>query len=213
MADVPRTLRPLLPERLAGLLPGSGWRRTVALRRAVAAVLAAGGVALLVLPAAGRDAVAVTVAARDLPAGTTLTADDLRPARFPADLVPAGALPAPTPGGILAAPVRAGEPITDARLAGPGPLPAGSGRTAAVPVRLADAGVGALLVPGHRVDVVTLGPRADEPRVLASDAVVLAVPAADRGERGRLVLLALPREAAARVAAAALSAEVTVTLR
>jgi hypothetical protein len=54
--------------------------------------------------------------------------------------------------------------------------------------------------------------------VLAADATVLTVLAADpdgpgQASRGRLVLVALPRSEAAGVAAAALSEQVAVTLR
>ena len=88
---------------------------------------------------------------------------------------------------------------------------------ASVPVRLADPGLADLLPPGSRVDVIaaeTSGHAADHP-VLASDAVVVRThrPAESDVDRGPLVVLALPRDAAARVAAAALHGIVTVTLR
>jgi pilus assembly protein CpaB len=67
---------------------------------------------------------------------------------------------------------------------------------------------------------VTPAPDGDRPVVLAADAAVLTVVAAEadtispgQGSRGRLVLVALPRADAARVAAAALSEQVAVTLR
>jgi hypothetical protein len=66
------------------------------------------------------------------------------------------------------------------------------------------------------VDVVTTAADGAEAVLLAADAVVLTVLADDgRGAagRGRLVLVALPREIATRVAAASLSAQVAVTLR
>src|SRR3954466_5119447 len=74
-------------------------------------------------PGAGSpDAVAVAVSARDLPAGTGLTADDLATSRYPPAAVPAGGAGAPERllGRALAGGVRAREPITDARLVGPG---------------------------------------------------------------------------------------------
>ena len=82
-----------------------------------------------------------------------------------------------------------------------------------MPVRLGDAAVAALLVPGRRVDVVTLGQRSDQPVLLAEDAVVLAVLAEDPRVRGRLVIVSMPRDIATRVAAASLADQVTVTLR
>ncbi|MDT7707853.1 MAG: hypothetical protein QOG20_3460, partial [Pseudonocardiales bacterium] len=103
--------------------------------------------------------------------------------------------------------------LTDTRLVGAGPAAGAGPDGAAVPIRLADAGVAALLVPGSRVDVVTVGGSTDRPVVLASDASVLAVLAEDAAGRGRLVMVAMPREIATRVAAASLSEQVAVTLR
>jgi hypothetical protein len=87
-----------------------------------------------------------------------------------------------------------------------------------VPVRLPDPDVARLLAPGSRVDVVAPGRDDGRPVVLAADATVLTVLAADpdgpgQASRGRLVLVALPRSEAAGVAAAALSEQVAVTLR
>ena len=87
-----------------------------------------------------------------------------------------------------------------------------------MPIRLPDPDVARLLGPGSRVDVVASGHDDAKPVVLAADAAVLTVLAAEpagpgRGAQGRLVLVALPRSDAARVAAAALSEEVAVTLR
>jgi hypothetical protein len=85
-----------------------------------------------------------------------------------------------------------------------------------VPIRLADADIAGLLGPGQKVDVITVGNRADQPSVLASAAIVLTV-LPDHGKtaggRGRLVLVSVPGQAAAKLAAATLSQEVTVTLR
>ena len=88
-------------------------------------------------------------------------------------------------------------------------MPSGA---AAVPVRLADAEVAPLLVPGSRVDVVTLGAQAERAAVLAVDAPVLTVLAEERAPgpagAGRDV-----RDAATRVASATLTDQVDVTLR
>src|SRR5436190_1516391 len=82
---------------------------------------------------------------------------------------------------------------------------------AAVPIRLADPGVAELLRSGNRVDVVALDQRRGQDTVLATDAVVITVrPAGSSpGDRGRLVVVALPRNAATRVAAASLGQPVT----
>jgi len=214
-----RSLSPRLTERLVETVRGPGWRRTALLRRGAAGLLAVLALVLAVLPSEAGSP--VVVAARDLASGTVLGPADLAVATWPAALVPNGALRAPEPAGgrVLVGAARAGEPLTDVRLTGreSAALLLGRPDAAAVPVRLPDADVAALLTPGSRVDVVTPG-RDDRPVVLAADAAVLTVlaPGQDapgRGPPGRLVLVALPRSEAARVAAAALSEQVAVTLR
>ena len=211
--------------RVVATLRSPGWRRTLLLRRTAALLLAALALALALRPAEARSRSPVVVAARDLPSGTALTPADLTLAGWPGEIVPAGVLAAPEEAGgrVLAGAARAGEPITDVRLAGPDSAARLTGRPgdAAVPVRLADPDVARLLEPGSRVDVVTPAPDGNRPVVLAADAAVLTVVAAEpddpiapgQGSRGRLVLVALPRADAARVAAAALSEQVAVTLR
>jgi Flp pilus assembly protein CpaB len=206
-------------ELLAGAMRGPGWRRTALLRRVAAGLLAVLALVLALVPAdAGSP---VVVAARDLASGTTLGPADLAVATWPTALVPDGALRAPGQlgGRVLAGAARAGELLTDVRLTGPESAARLTGRAdaAAVPVRLPDADVAGLLVPGSKVDVVTPG-RDDRPIVLAADAAVLTVLAPEpdapgRAPPGRLVLVALPRSDAARVAAAALSEQVAITLR
>lgn len=195
-----------LRHRLRIPLGAPGWRRTALLRRTAAGLLTVLALVLALAPQAAAGGTPVVVAAADLPAGSTLAPDALAVREWPPDLVPAGAVAsvADAAGRVLVGAARAGEPLTDARLAGGVPLP---DDTAAVPVRLADPDVAALLVAGRRVDVVTLGERAGEPLLLASDAQVVTV------LPGPLVLVALPRGLATRVAAAALSDQVAVTLR
>lgn len=197
------------------LLGRPGWRRALRLRRLAAGALVAVALVLALTPEPGTAEVAVVVAAADLASGRTLDAAAVELRRYPGALVPAGALGDPdgAVGRVLIGAARTGEPLTDARLTGAGPL---ASDAAAVPVRLADAGVAALLRPGSRVDVVTLGREAGEPVVLAPDAEVLTVVDADGGAGsagGPLVLVALPRAAATRVAAATLADQVAVTLR
>jgi Flp pilus assembly protein CpaB len=208
-------LAPRLRDRLGALLVGPGWRRLALLRRSAAAVLAAVALVLALAPRTGAGGVPLVVAAVDLPAGSTLRAEQLAIREWPAELTPTGAVRevAGAAGRILVGAARSGEPLTDVRLAGAG-LGLGSGAgAAAVPVRLADAGVAAVLVPGNRVDLVTVGARTDEPLVLAAAATVLAVLPEDSRTSGRLVLVATAPGQAARVAAAALTDQVAVTLR
>ena len=206
-------LAPRLHHRLGALLGGARWRRTLLLRRAACVVLLVLALVTAIAPAPGLARSPVVVTAVDLPAGRTVRAADLALRLWPPELVPAGAVrnPMAADGRVLIGAARAGEPITDARLLGGGPAPGALG--AAVPVRLGDAAVAALLAPGKRVDVVTLGQRSDQPVLLAEDAVVLAVMAEEPRVRGRLVIVNMPREIATRVAAAALADQVTVTLR
>jgi pilus assembly protein CpaB len=212
MTDSRLAPRPL--SRLGALVVGPGWRRVALLRRAAAGALAT--LALVLALAPGSDSgVPVVVAAVDVAAGSTLRPADLTLRRWPAELVPGGALPDPAgaDGRVLVGAARAGEPITDTRLAGPAAALGAPPGAAAVPVRLADAGAAALLVPGSTVDVVTVGGESGEPVVLATAAAVLAVLPPDSPSSGRLVLVAMPSGVAARVAAASLTEQVAVTLR
>lgn len=209
-------LAPHLSERISeavrGLLGGPNWRRTLRLRRTAAAVLVGIAVLLVAAPRAGPAGVPVLVTAVELPAGATVRGADLAVREWPAELVPAGTLRSPdaADGRVLVGAAHAGEPLTDLRLVGAGPVPSGA---AAVPVRIADAAVAALLVPGNRVDVVTVAAQSEQPAVLAVDAPVLAVLAEEKGARGRLVLVGMSRDAATRVASATLTDQVTITLR
>jgi hypothetical protein len=78
---------------------------------------------------------------------------------------------------------------------------------------LADPAVAGLLTPGAHVDVVTMAAEG-EALVLAHDATVLTVRPPEPRDRseGRLVVIALPAEAATRVAATTLGQPVAVTL-
>jgi pilus assembly protein CpaB len=228
MSGTPRTnIAPLLRDRLRMMLGARGWPRALALRRLLAIMLVMIAGALVLRPAAAHDipGAGVVVTTHDLAAGATLAASDLALRAEPARLLPTNALTsvAGAIGRVLGSSVRAGEALTDVRLLGPADtaLTAHSPTAAAVPVRLADPAVAELLHPGTRVDVVTLDPDRQTDPVLASDATVLAVhapAAADdgggaAGQRGQLVVLALPVGSATQLAAASLRQPVTVTLR
>lgn len=180
------------------LAPARTIRRAVlARRRLLAALLTAVAVATGVHAAATPPpaTVEVVVAAHDLPAGVVLTSEDLRPAGFGPDSVPAGATDdlGDTVGRTLAAPLRAGEPVTDVRLVGPS-LTDGYPGLSAVPVRLPDAGMADLLRVGDVVDLVSADPQGGAATVVAADVPVLAVPATTvevgaSGLPGRLVVV------------------------
>jgi pilus assembly protein CpaB len=195
-------------------------------------VLAAGAAAVAVLaalpvlaPGAGAT-VPVLTAAHDLAWGAPLQADDVVVARVPASAVPDGALTSAegARGRLLTSPVRRGEPITDVRLVGPALL--SEPGLVAVGVRIADAGVAALLQAGSVVDVLVaaaddgfehpVGPGTAE--VVAGRVRVLAVPGGKRATfagtlDGALVLVAATEAQAARLAAAGATGRLSVALR
>jgi len=157
-----------------------GLRRAVlARRRSLAAACA--GVAMLAGIHAARPqpapTVAVRVAAHDLASGTVLSDDDLVVRRYPSSVAPPGSV-GHVVGRTLAAPVRAGEPVTDVRLVAPS-LVAGYPGRVALPVRVADADAVALLRVGDRVSLVAADPRGGTATYVAIDVPVLALPNPD----------------------------------
>ncbi len=203
-----------------------GWRRAVALRRLAAALLVAVAAVLAVAGAASPSVVGtpVVVARRDLAPGATVGPDDVGVVARPPDGVPAGALGAvgDAVGRQPVGPVRPGEVLTDVRLVGPEAARAAVGipDAAGVPLRLADPAVAALVRAGALVDVVGgagaggSGVGGGGGVVLARGARVLTVlPGEERTASAPLVLVALPGPDAARVAAATVGQEVTLTLR
>lgn len=188
-------------------------------RSAVAGLCAAGAV-LTALPLVAPTPAATTtvvVAARDLSPGTPITDADLRAVALPDALLPEGALTdrSAVVGRSVGGPVREGEPLTDVRLLGSGMLQ----RTGlvAVPVRLADAATVSLLRAGDRVDVLAASTSSDRPAtraVTVAPAVqVLAVPQGDETNGdGALVVVAATPDVAARLAAAAVTSRLSVTV-
>ncbi|MEV5003575.1 SAF domain-containing protein [Nocardioides sp. LML1-1-1.1] len=193
-------------------------RRVLRRRRPLAALLAAGAVAagLHALAPPDPPSVGVLVAGHDLPAGHVLASGDLTEVTVPAGVVPAGAVGRPE-GRTLAAPLRAGEPVTDVRLVGAGLADAQPAGTVAAPVRLSDPGQATLLTVGDRIDLLATDPRGGNARPLAADALVLALPEAgttsDGALPGRLVVLALPVADVEEVTSASVASYVTYTWR
>jgi pilus assembly protein CpaB len=199
-----------------------------AARRLAAALLAVGALFLALRPApapatdTAPEGLPVVVAASDLPAGTALAGSDLALARLPPEYVPAGtsAEPEGLLGRVLAGGVRAGEPLTDTRVVGAGLTALLQPDQVAAPVRLADLAVAALVRTGDRVDVLATQPDADRAELVAEGALVLAAtgPAQDptsgssADPTAGLLLVAVDGATAARLAAAAASSTLTVTL-
>lgn len=205
---------PTLRDRLARRLRPAR-RAVLARRRLLAALLTAVAVAAGVHAAtpAPPARVAVTVAARDLPAGSVLSGGDLRTEAFAPGSAPAG-LAADALGRTLAAPLRDGEPVTDVRLVGPA-LTDGYPGLAAVPVRLPDAGMVGLLRVGDRIDLVSADPQRGGAELVATGVPVLAIPdtaaeAGGTGLTGRLVVVGADPGEVARIADAAARTFVTL---
>jgi Flp pilus assembly protein CpaB len=203
-------------------------RRLLAHRRLLAGLLTAAAVAAgirTVAPAAP-ETVAMTVAAHDLAAGATVSQTDLATAHVPPEAVPDGAV-GDAAGAVLAAAVRRGEPITDARLVGPSLTLAHPGLVA-LPIRLPDGAMAELLQPGDRIDLYAVDPTdsatgsatgsaagsatgptagsAGEAGRVAAGVLVLAVPpqkdattSVTSGLAGRLLVIGVPADAVARV--------------
>lgn len=192
----------------------SARRAVLARRRLLAALLTGVAVAagIHAAKAPPPPSVAVTVAARDLPAGTVLAAADLTTREFTPGSVPDDLVAEPA-GRALAGPLRRGEPVTDVRLVGPA-LTEGHPELTAVPLRLPDAGMVELLRVGDRVDLVAADPQGGAAEVVAVDVPVLAIPRADTepsttGLAGRLVVVGAAPGDVPRIAASAVTAFMT----
>jgi Flp pilus assembly protein CpaB len=188
-------------------------------RRLATAALATVAVvsAVQVVAPARPHRVGLVVASHDLASGVVLAADDVRVAAADPDLVPDGAastVPAVL-GRTVAAPMRAGEPVTDRRVLGAELLRGYPVGQVAVAVRIQDADVVSLLVVGERIDVysATGDPRVPAARVVTDQTVVALPVSGDSGREGALVVLALSPADAARVAQAAATTQLSVSLR
>ena len=216
--------QPVTPEPvrrwLRDLLRTAQWHRRLLAAALLAAAMA---VALNVLAPSPPDSEPVLAAARDLPPGRPLTADDVEVVQRPGDQLPDGALRSvpDAEGSTPLTGMRAGELLTDVRLAG-GPavraLPAGQ---VATPVRIADPAAVRLLSPGDIIDVLAAGAPDGlaDARLVASGVRVMTVPrpATDSWEpdlgEGALVLLATTPATAAELAGAAVTGRLSFVLR
>ena len=195
-------------------------RRWVLLRRRWLAALSAGVAAYVAVSGAASPpppTVPVWTAARDLPAGTVLGTDDLHQVGFAPASEPAHVLRSPRAvlGRTLTGPIGRGEPVSGLDVVRPGMVRHYPGRVA-VPVRVTDPAVAALLRVGDRIALVAADP-ADPgagSSTLAGDAAVVALPARVEDASasalpGRLVVVAVAPEDADTVATASASSFVT----
>ncbi len=156
-----------------------GWPRRLA---AVGCLALAGVTALHSHDRAAAAAPApVVVTTRDLPAGTILRTADVRLSRWSPDQIPPRAMRSldRAIGRTIAAGMNRGEPVTAARIRGPGittGLPAG---LVAVTVTITGPSTLALIQAGDRVDLLATAPADTDAvrpaRVVASAVRVLAV--------------------------------------
>jgi len=194
-------------------------RRVLAAALLLAAVLIA-GTGTRPPGAVATPSADVLVAGRTLGAGHRLAATDVTTSSWPLALVPVAALgPADdVVGRIVTGAVAAGEPITALRLLGDGLVQTLTPGTTAVPIRLADAGVGALLRPGDHIDLYAVpAGAAREPapvRLLASRAVVIAVPEQPDGvvPEGSIVVVAVQDSATSGLVQAAYTESIAATM-
>ncbi|HET7902780.1 MAG TPA: Flp pilus assembly protein CpaB [Candidatus Nanopelagicales bacterium] len=160
--------------------PPRWWRRVRRHRQLLAAGLVAVAVMGLASAVHPPDAATtdVVVARADLVPGTALTGSDLVLAQRPEGALPDDAVrdPDEVRGRLVAAPVHAGEVLRRRDVVGEDLLAALGTGLVAVPVRLADDGVAALLQPGDVVDLVSAHEGSAE--VVAAGVRVLAVPRA-----------------------------------
>lgn len=203
------TSRPSVRRRLAAL------RRTLLRRRRLLASAAA-GLAVLAVAGAVRPpepaTTPVVVAARDLPAGTTVSEDDVAVVDLPPEAAPAAATSVDDLlGAVLSAPVAAREPVGPQRVVGTTAWEASPGEVA-VPVRIPDAGVVGLLSVGDEVDVLATDAQGSETVAVAYGARVAALPEAttDPALGGRLVVLVVEQRDVEDLVGAAAGAFVSV---
>ncbi|GAC1598858.1 MAG: hypothetical protein NVS3B6_07590 [Pseudarthrobacter sp.] len=186
-------------------------------RLAIALLLCiAAGITVHQLTPPPADTATTLAAARDLPAGTALTAPDLARVKVPPHLVSDGSIadPSHATGKQLAAPLRKGQLLTDSQLLGPGLLTGTPPSSAAVPLRMADPSSIQLVSPGQLVNVVLTGANGYDQNspseVLASSVPVLWTSGQGgktgqwlgTGETDGLIVVAASPEQAARLAGA-----------
>jgi pilus assembly protein CpaB len=215
-------VRPVRRQLAAGDTRRPGRRRLLSWlsrnrRLAIALLLClAAGITVHQLTPPPADTATTLAAARDLPAGTALTAADLAPVKIPPQLVNGGSItnPSEATGKQLAAPLRKGQLLMDSQLLGPGLLTGAAPGSAAVPLRMADPSSIQLVSPGQLVNVVLTGAngydQSSPSEVLASSVPVLWTSGQGgksgqwlgAGETDGLIVVAAAPEQAARLAGA-----------
>lgn len=188
-------------------------------RRWIAGALAAAAVWAIVSALAPPPAATtpVVVAAHDLTSGTVIHVADLAVVQIPSAMAAHGITgsPAQLVGETVAAPMRAGEPVTDRRVVSDALITGYAEGLVAVPLRIDDADVVALLRVGEHLDVyASVGDGLAAAHRVVSDAPVVTLPHADsQGSSGALIVLAVTPDDAAELAQASVAAELSVSLQ
>lgn len=197
MLDMPAP-GPTLPRRPRPLTRAwRGFRKRVRARRrwlAAGFTMVAVAFGMNAMSPSALPMVSLLVAAHDLPAGTTIDSSDLSEVSVPPVAAAKGALADPV-GRQLLSPVRAGEAITDARVARDAGVQGYPGLVT-VPVRLSDSEVARLLEVGDRVDLLSVDPGTGVTERVALGALVVGLPrlepgAGSTGVVGAVVVVAL----------------------
>ena len=154
----------------------------------------------------------VLVAARDLPSGPVVRAQDLRTAAVPPVARPSHALGrVATVGRRVAGPMREGEVVTDRRVLVADTLTGYGPGMALTSVRIDDAEGLVGIRAGDRVDVIAVDPDGEAAaRVVAPAVEVVTVPAVDDESRSTSLRLATTREVALALAGAALESRFSI---
>ncbi|MFV8381823.1 SAF domain-containing protein [Corynebacterium hindlerae] len=192
------------------------WRRSMFIRRLLAAVLLMFGLVLAISEQL-RDSHQYVVANSALTPGAIVTESDLTVRTFqqPLGLTSPVLSPADAVGKVIARPLQPGDFLQEKDMLGPELATAlGSTSSAMVPITLADPAAAQLAVPGARVSVVSAAQEQSSPMVIAEGATVVfgTAKATDSTDPGT-VLLALNTEEAQHVAAASLRLPITIVLK
>jgi pilus assembly protein CpaB len=171
--------------------------------------------------AVAADPAPVVVTARDLPAGTILRAGDIRLSRWNPEQIPPRAVRSldRAIGATIAAGMDRGEPVTTARIRGPGITTGLAAGLVAVTVTITGPSTLALIRAGDRVDLLAATPAdadAVRPaRIVASAVRVLAVltPRSSTADDQSAGLVVAASRAAALSIASVVDGSMTATLR
>ncbi|AHI22306.1 SAF domain-containing protein [Corynebacterium vitaeruminis] len=202
-----------------------GYRRSQFIRRSVAVALVLAALLFTAWESRGSTA-PVVVASRDVSAGSLVAETDLKVARFPANLVPEGALtdPGEASGRVAASAMSTGMPVLASSVVSlelsHSVVSKSTGDEVRepynmVPIRLADPALAPLLVHGDTVTVVAGDGAGDHGEVIATGGTVIFTSVDDSQKTGvpaGTVMIALPESQAQNVATASLSRGLAVVL-